>query len=232
VTTIFDVVEPWSVYIFGPPGCGKTTLAALAPNPGFIMVDRNGHRALRRLGNDYSNIPMLRTRTWNEFEDGCKRLKMKWAEHWESLETIIVDTFSRAQQLSNKQQLKSLGAGRKDLSENEFRITNSRMEDMMSVLQDYGKNTVFLAHQREDKDDAGSTILFRPANSEGTMGNVIAQTDGVFYMTAIGRENGSAERRLRTMSTPLILAKSRFAETLPHEIKNPDQEFWKLLEVA
>lgn len=228
--TILDVVEPYSVYIFGFPGCGKTTLAALAPKPVFIMTDRNGHRALRRLPESYHSIPLLRTKTWAEFDDVCRKLKTK-VEDFDSIETIVVDTWSRAQQLSNKQLLKALGANRKGLSENEYRETNSRLEELMTILQDYGKNTVFLSHQREDKDDEGKTILTRPANSDGTMGNVIAQTDGVFYMSAIGRSTGEAERKLRTMASSTILAKSRFAENLPVEIKNPDETFWKMLEV-
>lgn len=230
VTTVFDTVEPWSVYLFGEPGCGKTTLAAYAPSPLFLMFDRNGHRALRRVP-EFHSIPMVRCPSYSTGEAAIDALA-KNPKVYGEVETIVLDTWSRFQKLSNKNLLvKVKSAGRSDLSEFEFRQTNDRMEELMTKLLNTGLNTVFLAHEKEEKDDKGETIVIRPANSEGTMGTVIAQTDGVFYMSSRGQTGGQAEREILTMATAKIKAKTRFAETLPQKVKNPGPEFWQLLEV-
>lgn len=229
VTTILDVIEPWSVYLFGEPKCGKTTLAAYAPKPLFLMVDRNGHRALRRI-EAFHSIPMVKITSTEQMEKTAQALKLN-KQKFGDVQTVIVDTFSRLQQLSNRELLQGLSSARKDLSENEYRITNGKMERIMTLLQSSGLNTVFLAHEKEERDNKGTTILIRPANSEGTMGNLLAQTDGIFYMSARGQSNGQTERTLRTVASPVIKAGNRF-ENLPVEIKNPSDGFWKLLEVA
>lgn len=230
VTTVLDLVEPWSIYLFGEPGCGKTTLAAYAPAPLFLMFDRNGHRALRRVP-EFHNIPMVRCKSYNEGVAAIEALG-KNPKCYGEIQTIITDTWSRFQKLSNKQLLAGLGPNRKGLSQDEFRETNDRMEKYLTILQGTGLNTIFLSHETEEKDDEGTTLVIRPANSPGAMGTVIAQTDGVFYMSHRGQLNGQSERELLTMPTAKIKAKSRFAEKLPQKMKNPGPEFWTLLEVS
>lgn len=225
-----SVLDPWCIYLYGEPGCGKTVLACRATAPLLIQVDRNGRRSLRN-HLDTAEIPTIQAIDSRATVEGIVReIKRNPGGEYDKFKTIVADTWSRLQEVDREEIEKKLPSGRKGLSEFEYKENNSNMTALLHLLHSTGKNIILVAHETEVKDNEGMTILIRPRNSEVTMGNVFAQTDAVFYMSSQTKQNGETTRKLRVLSTNKIKAKNRFG-SLPAEITDPDyNNLWKLIE--
>lgn len=230
IETAEAALDPWFIYLYGEPGSGKTVLACRADRPLYLQIDRNGRRSLRNHPDLVSTPTLDCTDSPDTLEKVLGEIKRNPGKEYDKFQTLVVDSYSRYQELDRRKLEKGLSQGRKGLSENEYKINNSNMRTIMELLHDTRKNVVLVSHETEVKDDEGNSILIRPRNSEVVVGDIYAQSDALFYLSQTTTPQGVTTRKLRTISTNKIKAKNRFKD-IPHEITNPDKEnFWRLIE--
>lgn len=91
-------VEAWTgegegekLVVYGKSGIGKTTLAAMAPNPIFIGVDDGG----RKIQNPLTNEPVQVVRGVEDWQDVRDALH---SDIWPEGSTVVLDTLSKAEE--------------------------------------------------------------------------------------------------------------------------------------
>lgn len=223
VITVAEDPGPWKLYLYGPFGVGKTVLACQAPKP-FLIDTENSRRSLLNHP-ELVGIPIRPVKKWEQMEEIAFALVDK-DPFFDDIETIIIDTFTEIQKRELREEVKeaydrSNGKRHPYLpSQNEYNINNTKLWVwLIEMIERSGKNLILTAHVREEKDEQGTTVLIRPANSPVTMANVAGLVDAVFYMTAQGKADGMV-RKLQTVPIGNKVAKSRFGN-LPAIIENP-----------
>lgn len=102
-------VQPWKdegegerIVIYGESGMGKTTLAALAPNPVFIGIDDGGRKIKDpRTGKDLMKIGPIET-----YSD--VRNVLQQPALFESYDTVVIDTFTLVENLAEPFMFKTI----------------------------------------------------------------------------------------------------------------------------
>lgn len=225
ITTAAETPGPWSLYIYGDWGSGKSVLAAGFPNNLIAMVDQDGQRSFLN-HKELAHVPILKIKTLQDLENLMWDLADNKDEFLKTITTVTIDTWTATQKKDLDSQMKDVASkqGRnKDLpSEAEFNINNTRLRKLaLAFLENTGRNIIFLAHVKEEKDDGGMTVLIRPANSPTTTNNIAELVSGVFYLSAKTDSKGETTRLLKCVPTNKIRAKNRFASVLDKEIQNP-----------
>ena len=108
-TTGDEQKKGYFVNVAGPPKYGKTTFAAGAPDPAFIVTDRNGLESLPRW------IKRRTPDTWHDFMSSLLALRDKAHTH----RTVVIDTVFKAEALlikhlcvrDGKDSLRKVGGG-------------------------------------------------------------------------------------------------------------------------
>lgn len=104
-------VEAWrgddgeKVVIYGPSGVGKTTLAALAPNPIFIGID-DGARKIKHpvTGEDLQHVTGIET--FQDVRDAVHQYEL-----WRPGCTLVLDTATKLQELVDEHVIATIMAG-------------------------------------------------------------------------------------------------------------------------
>ena len=119
--------KPFKVFLYGPSGAGKTTMASTFPNPLFldledgmrsIRSDQLEHEVLRYPGDPKENITSMA-------EVKKFYAEVKAIEHNAPFDTIVIDSMNELQNLIMKNIL--------------FKFDSNRQMDDQPTLQDYGK---------------------------------------------------------------------------------------------
>lgn len=224
VTNAYDDPGPWMIWIYGPPGAGKTVLGAQFPNN--LIIDIEGSRRSLLNHPDLARVPVIPCSGFDKFKKICDSIILGQDEIFQTRETITIDTLSTLQMKELNEQMKTVGQkqGRHpDLpSEGEFNINNTRIRKLMlEMLERSGKNIVVLSHIKEEKDNNGQTILIRPGNSPSLSGTISNLCSGIFYLTSRTDAKGETTRKLRCLGSQSLWAKNRFSSTLSKEIDEP-----------
>jgi hypothetical protein len=235
VTSVLEDPGPLKIGIYGEPGCGKTILACQAPKPLLLDVE-NGRRSLLN-HKELWNTGVRKISTYAQAEETVNALRGK-DPYFNDMETIILDTISRLQQKHLVEELKVAVAKNQSRhpylpSEAEFNISNRVMERyllaMIEACAESDKTLIVNCHVKEDKDDAGQTILIRPMISPGLVGSYVGLMDAVFYMSEETDSKGVTTRKLRTVASRKTKGKNRLGN-LPVEMINPT--FQQILDAA
>ena len=166
--------------VYGQPGIGKSTLALSAPNP--VLFDFDG--GISRV-NKAHQCPTLQVKSWDEALAALDELEKGEV----SCKTIVIDTAGKMLDYMSdyimrndpKMKMRDGSLALKGYGQRKVMFTN-----LIKRISLMGKNVVFVAHEKEDKD--GDVRRVRPDMSGSSLGDLIKELDLVGYMQAYGRE--------------------------------------------
>lgn len=139
------VIERIVTVIYGPPNCGKTTLASMASRPFNLDIERGIHRSYQRIAS--ANI--------DKFSD-IFELSIK---DFDSYDTIIIDTLGALIDACIDELLKDPKNGR-DGAPNQkgWGKLKARMTTAHKHLLSLDKDLVYLVHVKEKSGEDGKLI--------------------------------------------------------------------------
>lgn len=144
--------------IYGPPGCGKTSLAQTAEKPLTIDFDNGIHRSFNRK-------IALRFDSWDEhMESGGRDGKYLYPSGHHlagrpiDYQTIILDTGGRAldAMIPDIMQASVKNCGIGGLSQQGWRVLGTSFQNWIREVRKWGKQIVMLCHERDTADFAGN----------------------------------------------------------------------------
>lgn len=211
--------------IYGPPGAGKTVLAATAADvpemaPVLYVDVEGGTRSIRD-----KQVDVLRVKSFSELLQLLDVLRTGHHKY----RTVVIDSLTEVQKLNMYEIMKKV-VGQDP----------SRDPDI-PALRDYGKNSeqirrlirgyrdltnthvIFTALASESKDEKTGVVKVYPALSGKLASEVPGFLDVVVYLS-VAEQNGNEVRVLVTDMTSRVMAKHRTPISgvrLPRFLKNP-----------
>jgi len=165
--------------IYGQPGIGKTTLALSAPNP--VLFDFDG--GISRV-NKAHQCPTLQVKSWDEAKAALDELKKGEIQ----FKSIIVDTVGKMLDYmgdyiikNNPKMKKADGA----LTQSGYMMRKNMFSQFIADVSMMGKHIVFVAHEKEEKDD--DVRIVRPDMGGSASALLIRELNLVGYMQANGQ---------------------------------------------
>jgi hypothetical protein len=249
-------VAPWigsnegeKVLIYSPSGMGKTTLAAMAPDPVFIGVDDGG----RKIVNPKTGQPVLHVSGVTEFEDVRTVLQ---SDVFDGHASIVIDTVTEVQERALRYMYRTIkgpqgitAANIEDYGWSKgYRYLRDTMHLLLPELDSWvrkGKNIILLCQSAtmKERTEGADYLKDGPDLSHNGMGSVrndyIAWVDHVFR---INWESASVKDRkispvqgrvIQTQPDASFHAKSRgttFTEAPVVSFERPDDDsLWTFL---
>lgn len=175
-----EFVTTIKMLVYGQPGIGKSTMALSAPNP--VLFDFDG--GVQRV-NVAFQCPTLQVKNWEEALQALEELKSGEVP----CNTIIIDTAGKMLDFmsdfimrnDSKMRMRDGSLSLKGYGARKVMFVNFLREVSMM-----GKNIVFVAHEREDKD--GETKIVRPEIGGSSAGDLMKELDLVGYVQAVGSD--------------------------------------------
>jgi len=167
-----------AVLIYGQPGIGKSTLALSAPDPLYFDFDRGVHRVNSRHQKDTVQIS-----NWQNMLDVLNN------EDLREYKTFIIDTAGKMLDYMGLWLIErnpKLGKANGALALQGYGERKAEFSNFLKRVQLMGKNLVFVAHDKEDKDGDQKTVRPEIGGSSGS--DLIKELDLVGYMEAIGQK--------------------------------------------
>jgi hypothetical protein len=219
--------SPERIVIYGPGGIGKSTLAALAPNPVFLDIEQGTH-----------NLDVPRVEGMETFADVRAVLQSNALDGYD---TIVLDSATRAEEMAAAHTLAHVknekGATVKNLEAYGFGKGYQHLYDtFLLLLADLdrqvqrGRNVILIAHDcvTEVPNPTGDDWiryephLQSPKKGKGSIRNRVVQwAEHVLFVgydvaTDGGKGRGAGTRTIYTYELPSHVAKSRtIREALP-----------------
>lgn len=200
--------------IYGSEGVGKTTLASGAPDP--LLVDVEGGRGSILKTDNSPDI--LEPETVEELGEIYVWLKDNEKEY----DSVILDTITEIEKwflmdIVETEAKKNSSKNPDLITQNDYLQGSTRLRKMGRKFRNLKMNTIFLAHQREDKDEMTGVIEKGPSVMPSVMKDLNAFCDYIFYLGV--DEEGT--RHILTQPTNRYTAKHRVGE-LPKKIELGD----------
>lgn len=219
IQTVSEKPPYLKLLVYGEPGVGKTVFAAGSPNPLFIDAE---HGTLSLLNHpELKNVLVLPLHDWAEIE------KLFWelqAGAFPEVETIVIDSISELQKRQMDDLLRE--AAKQDLKRNpylpfqqDYKINTEVLRRLVVSLRDLDRNLIVTAHATEQQDESDGRIYLRPAVTPKLSSTLTGIMDVVGYLSLDIDKEGNQTRRLQTMPSKRVIAKSRL--NLPPVIENP-----------
>lgn len=231
--------RPWAIVLYSPPGVGKTTLAGLIPNVGFVIDPKEmGIQDLKEYGIVPQDIPVEIVDRWKGSSGGLLTLMASLTTKYPEVTTWAFDALTGMEALCfqhhcnenyngdwSKQGFYSYFQGPKSAAKTDW----PEFLDACDGLRHSGKNIMLLAHShtKNQPNPSGSDYM---AHIPYLDGDIWARTHGwaqaVFFMNfhmevhkdglkSKVKFGSQPQRRLFPNWTPAALAKNRY--NLPDE---------------
>lgn len=173
-----------TVLIYGQPGIGKTTLGCSAPYP--VLFDADG--GVQRI-NGAHQVPTVQVSSWSDVQNAIAEIKEAEGKGELICGTIVVDTVGKLLDYMSADIIaRDPKMGQRDgsLSLKGYGVRKMMFINFIKQLSVMGKNVVFIAHEREDRQ--GEETVKRPEIGGSSANDLIKELDLVGYMRAIGKE--------------------------------------------
>lgn len=197
--------QPISCLIYGQPGTGKTTLALSADKPVLIDLDRGLYRVEKRF-----QCPSLQVENYQQILDLLKSGELA------PFNTIVIDTLGKLVDRMGDyvaRQNPKFKQGDGTLSMKAWGAIKVQFTALVKQIFNSNKSVIFVAHEKEDKDD---DIRFVRPDVYGSSGkDIVKELDLMGYMEMKGNK--------RTVSfTPNEKYYAKNALNLPPVIEVPN----------
>lgn len=197
--------QPISCLIYGQPGTGKTTLALSADKPVLIDLDRGLYRVEKRF-----QCPSLQVENYQQILDLLKSGELA------PFNTIVIDTLGKLVDRMGDyvaRQNPKFKQGDGTLSMKAWGAIKVQFTALVKQIFNSNKSVIFVAHEKEDKDD--DIRFVRPDVSGSSGKDIVKELDLMGYMEMKGNK--------RTVSfTPNEKYYAKNALNLPPVIEVPD----------
>lgn len=184
-------------FLYGPPGVGKTELAAGAPNPIWFDFERSTDTLANSRFPKYRQIPVLRVP--KDLPDMQTFIKAVKEAVKSDFETIVIDSVTRLQRYQMNEYLQvQEGAGASVLNYTKELIKSGRnhytaqiqdwgfstnlLDELFMTLDGCGKNIILIGHDKTDKDDLTGQIKTSFALTPALSGAIASLVSVVGYM--------------------------------------------------
>lgn len=210
-------------FLYGPAGAGKTTLAASAPNPGFIDPEKSTETLRNTPG--LEKIKVMYPNSFEEIFAVCRQIVAAKA-----YSTIVIETIGRIQANQMRDDLdivtkKPDGTRSRDPLVPlwvDYKKSTYVMDAFFTWLQDAPINVIITAHSTEDRDTETKALLrIRPDITPALNQSLVGLINVVGYLEVSTGLSGVAERKLTINPINKIVAKNRLNIQEP-TIKNPN----------
>jgi len=205
--------------LYGPPGAGKTTFAAGAPNPVWVDEERSTETFRRLPG--LQDIPVFRPANFEEIFQFTRDVVRS-----KKYDTIVYDTIGRTQdnQVTDLAKRKASPGSRVEGLPlwGDYRISTTFMDEMFMFLQAAPIHVILIAHEKHERNEQGNivktTVDLTPTLTHALIGliNVVAYLEEVPTLT--GNEK---KQRLYVNTAGKIEAKNRL-NIQQKSIENPN----------
>lgn len=158
--------------IFGSPKVGKTSLAAGAPRPILIDLDKGANRVAgkNRAGMDVATVDHY----VNDF------LPLISSPELKNYDTIVIDTFGALVDMIIRDKFSGI------MNPSKWGIVKSEVLSVVNTLNMTGKSILFLAHESEEKND--DKIIKRPQCQGKAKDELMKMLDFIGHMTKNGND--------------------------------------------
>jgi hypothetical protein len=166
-----------AVKVYSLPGIGKSTLGYTAEEPLTLDFDHGAHRAKGRKRT-------VSISSWSEVDELLRERRLL-ADH----KTFVVDTAGRCLDLCSlaiMDENAKMGTPSSGLSQKGWGLLKYRFASLANTLRGMGKDVVFLAHAKEEKD--GDSRVMRPDLQGGSYAEVSKIADLIGYLYMSGRQ--------------------------------------------
>lgn len=217
-----ELPSRYSNLIWGPPGSGKTTLAATAPGKKlWINFDPDGPSSVvglpkQHAGKDTALANEIYVHDLsgekNSIIDGFKRddhlgLGKVLADESVGIDTVVCDSLTRVSQMSLEHSLATGNHGRATIEKPGQSVYGARnaityrvVVDLLTVTKKYNKNIIFITHEAAPTTNDDGVVLFITMALGGQLPNLsAAQISEVWNLTDTGKERRILVRPARSL---------------------------------
>jgi|HubBroStandDraft_6_1064221.scaffolds.fasta_scaffold00056_74 hypothetical protein len=165
IRPVNEIVYPRSWAIYGKSGSGKSSLASTWPTPLLLLdVKDRGTDSIR----DVKGVFVIEVTTFEQFEQIYYNILNDKA--YAKYQTIVIDTLTQVQDLLVQEYAASIGKDTGDaayawgnLSQKDWQGITGQLKDWIANYRNLDRQVVFLAQERIDQEEGGTTDAVSPS---------------------------------------------------------------------